>query len=263
MGGSGSKNKGEEKPSKKASVKESKKEERSKSVKETKSEKAKEVPIFAAPTEPPKAIDVEKHETKAIKGRLAAGVDTSHLKSALEEKEARMAQKMFTPAQEEKHSKIYNALNPQNLWYESRRSKEMAKENEGDDDEDEDEKVQIRDSFSARIVDDTGNVMVEEEEAVEEEWDGKTVPTFDAETEAELKVLRAKRAEELANRQQKLREAFLAKKAEEERLRQEEIKTILAEEAKKKKKEEVSDSDVKAAQARVAEAIQFSDFGWK
>eukprot|EP00042_Codosiga_hollandica_P020150 m.64322 g.64322 ORF g.64322 m.64322 type:complete len:116 (+) comp49707_c0_seq2:68-415(+) len=83
MGGSGSKNKGEEKPSKKASVKESKKEERSKSVKETKSEKAKEVPIFAAPTEPPKAIDVEKHETKAIKGRLAAGVDTSHLKSGM------------------------------------------------------------------------------------------------------------------------------------------------------------------------------------
>jgi hypothetical protein len=47
-----------------------------------------------------------------------------------------MNSKMFAPVKEEKHSKIYNALNPQNLWYESRREKEMKKEEEDDDEED-------------------------------------------------------------------------------------------------------------------------------
>ncbi len=50
-----------------------------------------------------------------------------------------MAAKMFAPVQEEKKSKIYQALNPQVLWYESRREKEMK--NEENDDEAEDNRV--------------------------------------------------------------------------------------------------------------------------
>ena len=35
--------------------------------------------------------------------------------------------------QTSKHSKIYNALNPEKLWFESRRQKEEAKEEDEDD----------------------------------------------------------------------------------------------------------------------------------
>jgi hypothetical protein len=41
---------------------------------------------------------------------------------------------IFDPVPQQQHSKIYKALNPDKLWHESRREREMAKENDDSDD---------------------------------------------------------------------------------------------------------------------------------
>ena len=46
---------------------------------------------------------------------------------------SRAANKLFA-VEEQEHSRIYKALNPDKLWYESRREREMAKEDDEDDD---------------------------------------------------------------------------------------------------------------------------------
>lgn len=201
---------------------------------------------------------------KDLKNRLMSKRDTSHLVSALEEKEQarRDAGKMFGGhnEDEEKHSKIYKALNPDKLWKESRREREMAKEDEDEDDIDYKLFMRSGDDFGMRIQDADGNIVMEEE--VGEEVVPAVLPTFDPETEAELAVLRKDREEKLKLRQDTLRTKWLKQKEEEERKRQEEIKRILEEEKKLKKKEEVSEDVVKEAQERLAATTDFSAFKW-
>ena len=54
--------------------------------------------------------------------------------------------KLFA-VEEQEHSRIYKALNPDKLWYESRRAREMAKE----DDEDDDIDYKVRFNLQIRV----------------------------------------------------------------------------------------------------------------
>lgn len=214
-------------------------------------------------TIPTVPVSVEKSLGSDVKKRLSAQKDTSHLVSALEQKENSRREKMFTSGEAESHSKIYKALNPDKLWFESRREREMAKEDDEDDDIDFKLFMRSGDDFGMRIQDENGNVIGEDEELGEDVVPA-VIPTFDPETEAELKQLRQEREKKLRERQDALRAKWLKQKEEEERKRQEEIKRILEEEKKMKKKEEVSDDFVKQAQLRMSESTkEFGEFLWK
>lgn len=79
----------------------------------------------------------EPKVSKSMASRLGVNIDTSLLDapSKLEEKEARRKEAAMMFQKEEKasdKSKIYQALNPKPLWYESRREKEERDDDEAD-----------------------------------------------------------------------------------------------------------------------------------
>lgn len=215
------------------------------------------IPTKAASAPTPATAPTGPTENSDVKKRLEVKVDTSHLVSALESKEANHGTKMFEATHEE-HSKIYKALNPDKLWYESRREKDEA----NDVDEEDDGEIVMRDGedFGMRIQDESGNIIHEE---VEHEVVPYELPTFDPETEAELKKLRKEREIALIARQAALKEKYLKKKAEEEALRKKEVERILEEDARKKKGEEVTAEMVKDAQKRMDSTFANSQFAWK
>ena len=69
-----------------------------------------------------------------IRNLVTMSVLTSYFYTALEEKEAARAARLFGESKKEEHSKIYKALNPDKLWYESRRQREEEHEDEDLDD---------------------------------------------------------------------------------------------------------------------------------
>lgn len=133
-------------------------------------------------------------------------------------------------AEEEKRSKIFNALNPQSLAYVSAREKaEMEQEST---------QLQVRGGFGgfnrdggmgpdfAKMRDDEGNIIDPSESEEEEEDVGYAdgnVPDF-GEFQGVLDEARQRRAKEEAEHKAKLREAWEKKKADEEAERQKLLK---------------------------------------
>lgn len=184
------------------------------------------------------------------------------------------AGKLFAAPEGPKHSKIYSALNPEKLWFESRREKEESKG--------ETVQISIRGGGAGMASsaidfqferDEEGNIIQEAEEQngdagepqPEENYDPKNLPDF-GEFQKEMDELRAQRAAKQKDHQDALRRAHEEKKAKEEAVRQAELKEIMAREAALKAKEPgVDPSFVLSAQQRVEqEAIEnFRTFSFK
>eukprot|EP00051_Salpingoeca_urceolata_P004089 m.62551 g.62551 ORF g.62551 m.62551 type:complete len:418 (+) comp13359_c0_seq1:521-1774(+) len=218
----------------------------------------------SAPEKPKTGI--EKHVPNGVMSRLGVKVDTSHLKSRLEEEEAKAAApKLFAVEKKNEQSKIFQALNPQSLYFESRREKAEKEERAV--------RVSIRgggrsmnrlteeEDFGFREVerDEFGNIIQEEESEEEEDFDPKNLPDF-GEFQAEMDELRKARAEKQKEHQAELRRKWEAKKkAEEERL-QREIEAIEKRQKKEQKALGYDEKFVKEAQRRLEQEV---DFGFK
>lgn len=182
-----------------------------------------------------KKSELEKHAPKSVVRRLSVPVvSTPNDEAVVVADERTSGTKLFAaPKPNANRSKIYNALNPEKLHYESRREKE----------EQEDDKwtVSIRGGGDmggrnyAVMADEEGNLTevadVEDGEPVEEEIvDPKNLPDF-GEFQDEMNQKRAERAEKLKQHQDKLRKEYLAKQAAEEQERQVELEKIRKKEA--------------------------------
>eukprot|EP01147_Barroeca_monosierra_P006590 gene6590-7529_t len=184
---------------------------------------------------------------KSVAARLSAPVISTTI-STKDSDHKPKSTKLFEAPKGPERSKIYQALNPQKLYYESRREKAEAEE--------EKEVVVLGQRDYGFMKDDEGNLLADresDEEDVEEEedYDPDNLPDF-GEYQDEMNRLREERARKQEERRDRLRAEYLAKKAEEERLRQEELKKI----AEKEKilsstLEENSDKIVHVAQQRL------------
>eukprot|EP00730_Choanoeca_flexa_P016367 TRINITY_DN7712_c0_g1_i3.p1 TRINITY_DN7712_c0_g1~~TRINITY_DN7712_c0_g1_i3.p1 ORF type:complete len:278 (+),score=96.64 TRINITY_DN7712_c0_g1_i3:159-992(+) len=202
-------------------------------------------------TSSPPKVDLAAKSKKAA-NRL--GVDISSNKAFANEKPVegtavgRKASRLFAAPKAER-SKIYQALNPEKLFFESRREQEEKGKIELG-------RVGARDYNMLR--DEDGNVIPEEsdnEEYVDDEADYDTddAPDF-GELEAEMQELRKRRAAAEEQKREQMRKEWEAKKAAEEAERQAELDRIRAKEAQlAAQKEENNDDFVVQAQAKVAQ----------
>lgn len=215
---------------------------------------------------------LEAAAPKSIMNRLAAKttvVITEESEFEKQEKMRSQATKMFADEKKKEVSKIYQALNPEKLFYESRREKEEASEEKW--------KVSIRGGGAGMARENArdysfarneeGEILQEEEEGEveeEEDYDPKNVPDF-GEFQEVMDKMRAERAEALRQRQERLREEYKRKKDAEEAARQEELRKIKEFEDARKAKEEITDEDVKATQARLEQEtmVYFQAFSFK
>lgn len=224
--------------------------------------------IAPADTESSKNVleKMEKHAPQSVLQRLsvpATSVIPIDETPVIDERPA--ATKLFAaPKPSENRSKIYNALNPEKLFFEHRREKE----------EQEKWTVSIRGGGDmggrtyTQMTDDDGNVIevpdVADEEPEEEEVvDPKNLPDF-GEFQGEMEKKRAERAEKLRLHQQKLREAYLENLAAEETERQKELEKIRAKQSvEKEEKQRRLTMIVEEAQTRLNEGNFEFDFSFK
>eukprot|EP00054_Salpingoeca_dolichothecata_P028197 m.212033 g.212033 ORF g.212033 m.212033 type:complete len:341 (-) comp26153_c3_seq8:47-1069(-) len=222
--------------------------------------------VFSAPEEPKKP---EVTTSKSVANRLLVKTKNVVQEESILEKKGR-ATKLFAADDGPKKSKIYQALNPDKLFFESRREKEEAKSevvkisvrgmNTFIDDDDDAPDTGFRDYSVMR--DDEGNIIEQEEEEEEEEEDidPKNLPDF-GEFQEEMNAMRAKRAAELEARRAKLRAEHQAKKEAEEAERQAELKRIAEREAKEKARLSTNeDNFVVDALSRIEKETNFGDF---
>eukprot|EP00047_Mylnosiga_fluctuans_P004848 m.236896 g.236896 ORF g.236896 m.236896 type:complete len:305 (-) comp13051_c0_seq1:165-1079(-) len=170
------------------------------------------------------------------------------------------ASRLFAAPEGPQRSKIFQALNPEKLWYETRREKEENAE--------EKEHITIRGGGAGMALhgavdfmherDAEGNIIEEEEEedgdAEEEDFDPHNLPDF-GEFQEEMDALRKQRAEAQKKHQDELRQKHLERKAREEAERARELAEIEAREnALKAKKPELDPELVRQAQARLEAA---------
>ncbi|EDQ92195.1 uncharacterized protein MONBRDRAFT_23105 [Monosiga brevicollis MX1] len=214
---------------------------------------------------------------KSTKSRLGAGIDTSFIDapSKIEEQEERRRQatQMFKRenADEPERSRIFQALNPQPLWYQSRREKE-----ELEDEEDGAHRVHVRgtglgaldeeDISYARPIqsdqeDDGQEAESEDEDEDETGYDTDNAPDF-GELQSELDELRRRRAEKEQQRRRRMKEEHERKRLQEQAQREIELEAIRAKEQEREKAEAITDADVEAAQARAAETAKYMTFAW-
>lgn len=204
-----------------------------------------------------KKMEAQATSLKSITSRLGSKVisDTSAESTKM---------KMFEAVPQEKRSKIYDALNPQKLYYESRRDKEEAKEDKVI--------INVRGGMLGSSIsggaadygyarDDFGNIQEHEEETYEiehdeDDYDPNHLPDF-GDLQPVMDAKRAERAKKEEERRAKLREEYLAnKKAEDDRLAKE-VAEIRAKEALMKKAELITDQDVAKVQKRLEQEVQF------
>ena len=173
---------------------------------------------------------------KSVASRLSAPVASAVPEEDSQDSKPK-ATKLFEAPKGPERSKIYQALNPQKLYYESRREKAEAEE--------EKEVIVIGQRDFGFLKDAEGNLIEEdddEEEEEEEDYDPENLPDF-GEYQAEMDRLRAERARKQDERRRKLREEYERKKAEEEAARQRELEVIARKEAELKAKEETNADD--------------------
>lgn len=200
---------------------------------------------------------------------LKKGEEIEAAKAARQKKpEEPKAEKMFAKPEGPKRSKIFQALNPEKLYYETAREKAEAADTK--------EKLLIRggalgagpnDFAAAR--DDDGNIIdepVEEDAGEEDTFDPNNLPDFSPEEKAELERRKKEREAAQVQKQERLRAEYLKKKAEEDKKRDAEVKKIKEEEAKRKKSQPTEDPNfVKQTQARLEQETKdsFRDFSFK
>ncbi|EGD72650.1 hypothetical protein PTSG_04385 [Salpingoeca rosetta] len=225
----------------------------------------------------PKSIAARLAVTAATVGSSGGGLDINKLESRLEQKEKQRKQATRLFKAEDKDtvgkSKIYQALNPQKLWFESRREREEKEEDAvrvdvracavGGVYADDDGRACVAAVSYARVYDDNGDVIAvddddddDDDDEEEEDYDPDNLPDF-GEYQKEMDEMRARRAAAQEARRKKMQEEWAAKKAAEAAALQREIDAIRQREAEITKKEEVTDDDVRVAQERVAEAAAF------
>ncbi|EGD77186.1 hypothetical protein PTSG_08279 [Salpingoeca rosetta] len=183
--------------------------------------------------------DKGKKVPKSIASRLtvpAAAVDDD---TTADSSNKPKATKLFEAPKGPEHSKIYKALNPQKLYYESRREKAEAEEDK--------EVIVLGQRDFGFLKDAEGNIIKDdddedEEEEEEEDYDPDNLPDF-GEFQEEMDKMRAERAKKQEERRRKLREEYEAKKAAEEQARQQELARIQEKEAKLKASMEVNEDD--------------------
>eukprot|EP00049_Salpingoeca_infusionum_P002588 m.58249 g.58249 ORF g.58249 m.58249 type:complete len:266 (+) comp11668_c0_seq1:221-1018(+) len=182
--------------------------------------------------------------TKSIAARLTVGsVDLDE-----DAKKSTKGTKLFAAPSQPEHSRIFNALNPQKLYYESRREKAEAEE----------DKIVIgQRDFTSVLRDDDGNIIDQEESSEsgeESDYDPENLPDF-GEFQGEMDKMRQERAKKQDERRAKLRAEYEAKKKAEEEERQKELALIKAKEDKIQAalNAEQDDSFVEQAQSRVEE----------
>ncbi len=181
---------------------------------------------------------------------------------------------MFADAAAAKHSRIFNALNPQPLAFQTARDR--AERDETVDMG----RIGVRGYFSTQAARDTdeadfesfasqmdggdleGDEEEEESEPVPDSFDPHNLPDFGEFTE-EMMARRAARAAEEQRRREQLQREHAARKAREQAAMAKELAEIQAREAAKKSKEQVTDDMVREAQARVAKEMTFGAFVFK
>jgi hypothetical protein len=166
-----------------------------------------------------------------------------------------------------KKSKIWQALNPTQLAYKSRREQEEEKEGEK-------WTVEIRGGGKSgshgvaqyqKMTDEDGNLVdvLEDSDEEEEEVDTKNLPNF-GEFQAEMDAKRAERAAKLEQKQASLKRAYTAKKDAEQAAIDKEMAVIKAKEAAAKKKKDDEEAKLlQEAHSRLSDPNQFQfDFSF-
>lgn len=194
----------------------------------------------------------------AVAKRLTTGVAVDKPAAAAAAEEPKV--KMFEAPKGPQRSKIWEALNPQKLFYESRREKEEQEEDKI--------VVSMRGGMLGSSVkgggidfsyarDDEGNVIQEEEQGdddgePEDDYDPNNLPDF-GELQGVITEKRKEREALAEQRRAALRAEYEAKKAKEKAQLDEEIAKIRAHDAKLKASLEIGTDVVKEAQARLTE----------
>eukprot|EP00045_Choanoeca_perplexa_P003785 m.33400 g.33400 ORF g.33400 m.33400 type:complete len:272 (-) comp12231_c0_seq1:300-1115(-) len=210
-------------------------------------------PVVAQEEEPSSGSPSVDLANKSKKAASRLTVDISNNAAFANEKPegnavGRKASRLFTAPKGPERSKIYQALNPDKLFFESRRDQEeKGKVALG--------RLGARDYNQLR--DEDGNIIPEEdddEEYVDDEADYDTddAPDF-GELEEEMKALRERRSQAEDAKRAELRKQWEARKAQEEAERQAELEAIRAKEASlEAAKEENNDDFVTETQQRIA-----------
>eukprot|EP00055_Hartaetosiga_balthica_P008228 m.29887 g.29887 ORF g.29887 m.29887 type:complete len:268 (+) comp6187_c1_seq1:216-1019(+) len=255
MGGKGSKSKKSKKdaPEKETSISFSSEGETKIETKHRKSKKEIKQEKEDKKIERKQETENEKKEQKAV-GRATSKKVSSRLGGNLgiefeEKKKDGKREKLFQAPKGPEHSKIFNALNPQKLYFESRREKEEAEE--------ETIEIELNTRDYGFHRDDDGNFLPdaeeEEEEEEDEDFDPESLPDF-GEFQTEMNKLQQQREEKQKEHQRQLREQYLAKKKEEELEWEKELTAIREKEAAiAAAKVDNKEGFVEEAQSRVEE----------
>lgn len=219
----------------------------------------------AAETEDPSATlkkVAEKHLSKDAGSRLQVASAVPTVTSKLEEQEKNKAstEKLFDAPKGPEKSKIWKALNPNQIAYQSRREKEE----EGT----EKWSVEIRGGGRSagggvsyqKMQDENGNmvdVLEDEDEEEEEEVDLKSLPNF-GEFQAEMDAKRLERQKKLEEKQLSLKRSYTERKNAEQAAIDKEMAIIKAKAAQERQLKEAEENRIMAeVQSRLNDSSQF------
>lgn len=219
-------------------------------------------------------------KASGLSKRLGGGLNFAAL-DAQAKKDKKKADKKSNPLKGQEHSRIYQALNPQALW------KETKDERKHKNDDENVIVVDVRGGSgmgvlmaedSQLVVDDNGNVVDvgytlpmrgdegEEYDESEEDFDENDLADFDDDTMQELARKRKEREAEEERHREELKQKAAEEKAARERELEEQWKEIEAKEAaiKAASPDNITDEDVKEVQSRLEKELDFGDeFGFK
>eukprot|EP00041_Stephanoeca_diplocostata_P010537 m.167275 g.167275 ORF g.167275 m.167275 type:complete len:265 (+) comp18192_c0_seq1:420-1214(+) len=165
------------------------------------------------------------------------------------------------------HSKIYNALNPQKLWYETAKEKAEAK------DDDNIMVVQVRGGDARTVLDadkytqlrdDQGNLLEQEdddEDFEDDDVDESNLADFDPQVQKELQAKREQRDRESEQHRIELQKKAQEAAAEKQKKLDVELAKIARKEMSQKKKDEITSKDVEKIQKKLDKELEF-DFGF-
>lgn len=210
-----------------------------------------------------------KVRASGLSNRLGGRINFAALDAARKEEEKINYGKANNNFKQEEKSKIFQALNPQQLW------KETAEEKRARQDEDNIMVVDVRGGGGMGVLmaedsqyerDEFGNIIFkadedDDDEEDESESDGE-LADFDDDTMKELHEKRREREREAKERQEQLRKQAAAEKAARETEIERELKEIEMKEAKLSKGKMITDDDVKAVQAKLESELDFGTDGF-
>lgn len=220
--------------------------------------------------EPKPAKVAEQHLTSSAASRLSVSVKYQvQEKSKLEEEEKKKSEagKLFESAPKgPEKSKIWQALNPTQLAYKSRREQEEEAQEKWT--------VEIRGGGKTgvhgpaqyqKMTDENGNLIdvMEDSDEEEEEVDVKNLPNF-GEFQAEMDAKRKERAVALEQKQAELKRVYTEKKDAEQAAINKEMAVIKAKEREAKRLKDAEEAKLlQEAHTRLSDPKQFQfDFSF-